>query len=163
MANILLVDDDPLLVRMYQKKFELDGHKIVTASDGSQLFSVLADFKPDVILLDVMMPEMNGINALKKLKATDQHKNIPVIMLTNVGSSEKDSEEALEAGAVAYLVKASYSPKEIVQKVKEIVQGYTKDIPEVKTKIKVEKSAPDESSKHEESEDDEPTVVIEDL
>ncbi|MFZ5438027.1 MAG: response regulator transcription factor [Patescibacteria group bacterium] len=163
MAKILLVDDDPLLIRMYQKKFELDGHQVITASDGNLLFDQLNNFKPEVILLDVMMPELNGLETLKKLKADEKHKSIPVVMLTNVGSSEKDSEAALEAGAVAYLVKASYTPKEIVQKVNEIISGYTHEVLQVKTKIK---PASNEDSQHlnqDKIESDKVQVTVEDL
>lgn len=136
MANILLVDDDPLLVRMYQTKFESDGYTVQTASDGLSAIDKLKEYKPDLILLDVMMPKMNGLDVLKKLKSQAETKGIPVVMLTNVGSSDADEAVGLELGAVAYLVKANYTPKEVVQKVKEILGGYKREIPNVKTVIK---------------------------
>lgn len=136
MANILLVDDDPLLVRMYQTKFKSEGHNVKTASDGEQAITKASEEKPDLILLDVMMPKMNGLDVLKKLKGNTGTKSIPVVMLTNVSSSEADEAAGLELGAVAYLVKANYTPKEVVQKVKEILSGYKRDIPDVKTAIK---------------------------
>ena len=136
MAKILLVDDDPLLTRMYQTKFNSEGHVVENASDGVKALEMVGQVKPDLILLDVMMPRMNGLEVLTKLKANPATKSIPVVMLTNVSASEADEEKGLELGAVAYLVKANYTPKEVVAKVKEILGGYKREIPEVKTQVK---------------------------
>ena len=140
MAKILLVDDDALLVRMYQTKLKADGYEVETASDGNEGFNKTKVFKPDLILLDVMMPKVNGFEMLQKLKENLYTKKIPVILLTNVGGSEADIEKGLSLGAVAYLIKANFLPKEIVQKVKEILAGYKRDLPEVKTTIKADLS-----------------------
>lgn len=136
MAKILLVDDDPLLVRMYQTKFELDGNVVEYASNGEECLTKAKSFGPDLILLDIMMPVMDGLTALSKLKKDSSTKNIPVIMLTNVSVSDTDTAKGLEIGAVAYLVKASYTPKEVVQKVKEILGGSVRELPKVKVSIK---------------------------
>lgn len=136
MAKILLVDDDPLLIRMYQTKFELDGDKVVTAGNGQIALEKAKEYKPDIILLDVMMPVLDGLVTLKKLKEDSELKHTPVVMLTNVSASDTDIEKGLELGAVSYLVKANYTPKEVVQKVKEIMGAYVRKIPEVKTVIK---------------------------
>ena len=132
MAKILLIDDDPLLVRMYQKKLENDGYMVATAGDGEEGLAKVAEFSPDLILLDIMMPKMNGLLVLKKLKENPATANIPVVMLTNVGSSDQDAEEGLELGAVAYLVKAVNRPSTVISKVKEILSGYVREIPQVK-------------------------------
>lgn len=123
MAKILLVDDDPLLVRMYQIKFENDGFEVVSASDGEDSLQKAQDLQPDLILMDIMMPKMNGLEALEKLKASGATKKIPVIMLTNVSGSDTDNEKGLELGAIAYMVKSNYLPKEVVQKVREILKA----------------------------------------
>lgn len=136
MAKILIVDDDPLLVRMYQTKFEADGNTVVTASNGEEGLAKVGTEKPDIVLLDIMMPKMDGLETLRQIKASESTKKIPVIMLTNVSSSEADSAKGLELGAVAYLVKADYIPSEIVQKVKEILSAYKKDLPQVKVAVK---------------------------
>jgi DNA-binding response OmpR family regulator len=136
MAKILLVDDDALLVRMYQTKLKADGFEVETAADGSEGFNKAKLFKPDLILLDVMMPKLNGFEMLGILKQNLETKRIPVILLTNVGGSEAEIEKGLSLGAVAYIIKADYVPKEIVQKIKEILAGYKQDLPEVKTVIK---------------------------
>lgn len=135
MAKILLVDDDPLLVRMYQKKLQNDGYEVATADDGDVALTKVSEFKPDLILLDIMMPRVNGLQALTKLKENKETSNIPVILLTNVGGNEEDAERGLELGAVAYLVKAGNRPVMVVQKVKEILAGYVHDLPKVKAVI----------------------------
>jgi DNA-binding response OmpR family regulator len=136
MAKILLVDDDPLLVRMYQIKFELDGNEVSTCGDGEEALEKLKSYTPDIVLLDIMMPKKDGLVTLEEIKENPETKKLPVIMLTNVSSSEADSQKGLELGAVAYLVKADYTPTEVVQKVKEILGAYTKDLPKVKVAIK---------------------------
>jgi CheY-like chemotaxis protein len=136
MIKILLVDDDPLLVRMYHKKLQNDGYEVDTASDGMEALEKLPNFFPDLILLDMMMPKMNGLEMLQKLQSNEKTKKIPVIMLTNVSSKDANAEKALEFGAVAYIVKAGNRPKVVVDKVKEILAGYKKEeVHEVKSTI----------------------------
>lgn len=137
MAKILLVDDDPLLVRMYQKKLQNDGFIVAVADNGIEGLLQVASFRPDLILLDIMMPKMNGLEVLQKLKENRDTQNIPVVLLTNVGASDEDTERGLELGAVAYLVKASNRPKVVVEKVKEILAGYVREIPQARDTIKV--------------------------
>lgn len=129
MAKILLVDDDPLLVRMYQKKFENDGYIVATSDNGIDSLQKVTEFLPDLILLDIMMPKMNGLEVLQKLKENDQTKSIPVVLLTNVGSSQEDTDRGLELGASAYIVKANNRPSAVVEKVKELLLGYVREIP----------------------------------
>lgn len=136
MAKILLVDDDPLLVRMYQKKLENDGYTVDTADDGNVALEKVNSFKPDLILLDIMMPKVNGYEVLKSLKSQSATQKTPVVLLTNVSSSDEDVEKGLELGAVAYLVKAGNRPSAVVAKVKEILSGYVRELPRVKAKIK---------------------------
>lgn len=136
MAKVFLVDDDPLLVRMYQKKLELDGYEVRTASNGDQALAEVESVKPDLILLDIMMPKKNGLEVLEELKKNSNTKAIPVIMLTNVSSKDANTEKALEIGAISYLVKSNYTPKEVVMKVKEILEASHSDVPDVKVIIK---------------------------
>jgi DNA-binding response OmpR family regulator len=139
MAKILLVDDDALLVRMYQKKLENDGYEVATADDGDVALTLVGEFKPDLILLDIMMPKVNGLQVLTKLKENKETSNIPVILLTNVGSSDEDVNRGLELGAVAYLVKAGNRPVVVVEKVKEILAGYVHELPKVKAVLRMKK------------------------
>lgn len=126
MAKILIVEDDPLMSRMYQKIFKFEGYDVVMAGDGEQGLEAAKKEKPTLILLDVMMPKMNGLQLLEKLKLDPDTKSTPVVMLTNL-AGEKDAEVALTKGAVKYIVKSEYEPKQITDMVKSILAGYTRD------------------------------------
>jgi len=146
MAKILLVDDDRLMVKMYQGKFEDDGYEVAVATNGELGIDKALEFKPDLILLDIMMPKVNGLEMLKRLKEKETTKKIPVILLTNVGS-EEDAKHGLSLGAVAYLVKAHYDVKDIVKKVKEVLHGYVRELPKVEVEVKGETDKNDEKRK----------------
>jgi len=135
MAKILIVDDDKLMVKMYQGKFKDDGFEVAVAVDGQEGFDKTLEFKPDLILLDIMMPVVDGLEMLKKLKSEAVTQKIPVILLTNIGGGDEDVDKGLSLGAVAYMVKAHYDVKDIVKKVKEILGGYVRELPKVKVII----------------------------
>jgi len=138
MVTLLLVEDDPLIARLYKGAFTLSGHEVQVAFNGEEGLQKLQEMKikPTLILMDVMMPKVNGLQLLERIKQDPATKNIPVVMLTNL-SDEKDVQKALDLGAVTYLVKSQYTPKEVVGKVKEIIAGYAGDtVPEVKVVIK---------------------------
>ncbi|HEY6736776.1 MAG TPA: response regulator [Candidatus Saccharimonadia bacterium] len=129
MAKVLIIEDDPLMSRMYQKIFTFEKYEVVMAGDGQQGLDLARSEKPTLILLDVMMPKMNGFQVLEKLKADPDTKQIPVVMLTNL-AGEQDAETALAKGAVKYIVKSEYEPKQVADMVKEILAGYTRnDVP----------------------------------
>ncbi len=119
--TVLLVDDDPLILRMYHRKLTDDGYAVATATNGEEALGQVAKEKPDLILLDVMMPKMNGVEVLKRLKADERTKDIPVIFLTNLGDSTDDMEKAKALGASEYLVKADVSLKQLSERVASIV------------------------------------------
>ena len=126
MAKILIIEDDPLMQRMYQKIFTFEKHEVEVAGDGEEGLAKVATGNPTIILLDVMMPKMNGLQVLEKLKADPATKAIPVVMLTNL-AGQQDAETALSKGAVKYIVKSEHEPKEIADMVNEIISGYTRD------------------------------------
>ena len=126
MAKILIIEDDPLMSRMYQKIFTFEKYEVVMAADGQQGLDLARSEHPTLILLDVMMPKMNGFQVLEKLKAEPDTKTIPVVMLTNL-AGEQDAETALSKGAVKYIIKSEYEPKQVADMVKEILAGYTRD------------------------------------
>jgi CheY-like chemotaxis protein len=126
MTKILIVEDDPLMSRMYQKIFKFEGYDVDFAVDGEEGFEKIKTEKPTLVLLDIMMPKMNGLQVLDKLKMDPELKAIPVIMLTNLAGTQ-DAEAALAKGAVKYIIKSEYEPKQIVNMVKEILAGYTRD------------------------------------
>lgn len=119
---VLLVDDDPLIIRMYQNKLSNDGYKVNIATNGEEALIEIRKEKPDVILLDVMMPKMNGVETLKELKKDPGTQTIPVIILTNLGDKQEDVEGAKKLGALDYLVKSDISLKALSQRVKQAVE-----------------------------------------
>lgn len=121
--TVLLVDDDPLIQRMYQRKLTSDGYTVVTATNGEEALAQLLKLKPDIILLDVMMPKMNGVETLKAVKGQDATKAIPVIILTNLGDNPADVENAKKLGALDYLVKSGIDLKSLSARVKKAVEG----------------------------------------
>jgi DNA-binding response OmpR family regulator len=123
MAKVLIVEDDPLISRMYQKIFTFEKFEVDVAANGEEALSKVGDFNPTLILLDVMMPKMNGLQVLEQLKLMDATKNIPVVMLTNL-SGQQDAETAIAKGAVKYIIKSEYEPKQVVDMVKEVLAGY---------------------------------------
>ncbi len=126
MAKVLIVEDDPLMSRMYHKIFNFEGYEVEMAGDGEEGLEKAKSVKPTIMLLDVMMPKMNGLQVLEKLKADPDTKTIPVIMLTNL-AGQQDAENAMSKGAVKYIVKSEHEPKEVVNMVKEILAGYTRN------------------------------------
>lgn len=119
MKNILLVDDDPDMLTLYEKFLTLEGFKVTAARGGEETLRIAAEAKPDLILLDVMMPKMNGIEALEALKSQPSTKDIPVAMFSNF-TDEKYTTAALKKGAVAYLAKSDYDPEELAALVKNL-------------------------------------------
>lgn len=118
MANILLVEDDAILVEMYQAKFELEGHDIKVATNGEECLTTLDTFTPDLILLDILMPKLNGFHVLKEIKKRPNLRQIPVILLTNLGEAEVDMNRELASalGVSDYLIKSHHTPDEVVTK-----------------------------------------------
>lgn len=126
MSRILIIEDDPLISRMYQQAFEFEKFEVVVANNGMVGMQELKKKIPTLILLDVMMPKMSGIEFIKKMKADEKYKNIPVVVLTNL-SGTRDAEEAISLGAVKFIIKSQYKPKQVVKEVKQILAGYTRD------------------------------------
>jgi len=120
-VKVLIVDDDAFLSGIYATKLELDGFSVVTARDGEEGLKAAFKEKPDLILCDVLMPKLDGFEVLKRLKADAQTKDIPVIMLTNLGQKE-DVEKGLEEGATDYLIKAHFVPAEAVAKIRKVLK-----------------------------------------
>ena len=111
-----------MVIRMYQRKLEAEGFKLTLAFNGEEGLAALKKEIPDLVLLDIMMPKMNGIEMLKAVKADPALKDIPVIILTNLGDRPEDVQKAKDLGAADYLVKANVSLKELVEKIKTILK-----------------------------------------
>lgn len=129
MAKILIVEDDTLLMEMYAQKFKKDGYEVVKAVDGEEGLRVARQEKPGLILLDIMMPKINGLQVLQAIKEDpdEQIKNIPVVLLTNLARGMSDVNRGLELGAATYLIKGKVKPAGVVAKVKEILEATGKN------------------------------------
>lgn len=119
--KILLVEDDPMIYRMYQKAFELEGFTVEIAEDGQKGLDKLTTFHPDIILLDIMMPHMNGVEMLAHLSEDPATKDIPTVVLTNV-SDLRTNHEIYEKGANLALVKSENDPDQVIAWVKSVLE-----------------------------------------
>ena len=119
-TKILLIEDEEMLANMYEVKFKNEGFDIVKALDGAQGLEMAKSVKPDFILLDIIMPKMDGFSVLKALKEDGTTKDVPVMLLTNLGQDE-DIERGKKLGSVGYLVKANITPSEVVDAVKKAI------------------------------------------
>jgi DNA-binding response OmpR family regulator len=118
--KILIIDDDPFLLIMYSKKFLAEGFIVNGVQTAAEGLAEAKNIKPDIILLDVMLPDEDGISLLKKLKRQKETASTPVILLSNI-SEQPHREQARVYGAAAYYVKACLEPAEIVDKVKKLL------------------------------------------
>ncbi len=121
--TILLIEDDQILLKMYTKKFSSEGFKVLSATDGAEALKILeGPEKPQIILADVMLPKMNGFEVLQSVKKNEATRNIPVILLTNLGGGEQDRAKGKSLGAADYLVKSEITPAQILEKVKNLIK-----------------------------------------
>lgn len=118
--TVLLVEDDASLGEMYTLKFKQEGFQLIVATDGASGLELARKHRPDLILLDVILPGMDGFAVLSALKADAATKATPVILLTNLGQ-DADMEKGKQLGAVDYLVKANLTPGEVVEKVRGLL------------------------------------------
>jgi two-component system sensor histidine kinase/response regulator len=117
MAKIAIIEDDQAISQMYRLKFDAEGYEVETAANGKLGLKLAEQMRPDIVLLDLMMPEMNGDEMLEKMRATDWGKDIKVIILTNVG--EQEAPEVLkQLGVRRFIVKAEMTPRQVAEMVK---------------------------------------------
>lgn len=118
MTKIAIIEDDAVISQMYRMKFESDGFDVQLASNGERGVALVEHFSPDIILMDLQMPEMDGATALTNIRKHDWGKDIPVIILTNLG--EEEAPKGIRAlGIHSYIVKAELTPRQVVQRVKQ--------------------------------------------
>jgi len=117
-TRIAIIEDDAAIAQMYRMKFEAEGYEVETAENGKLGLELAQTMQPDMILLDLMMPEMNGDEMLQRLRATDWGKEIKVIILTNMG--EQEAPEVLKTlGVSAFIVKADMTPRQVAELVQQ--------------------------------------------
>ncbi|HDZ54302.1 MAG TPA: response regulator [Candidatus Nealsonbacteria bacterium] len=120
MKRILFIEDESALQKTLGEILKQEGYQMISALDGEVGLELAKNQKPDLILLDLILPKLHGFEVLQQLAKDHQTKQIPVIVLTNLEDME-DIEKALELGATTYLVKENYSLEEIVKKIKKIL------------------------------------------
>lgn len=118
--KILLVEDESMIVEMYKLRLEEEGYEVLATDKGSEALTLATKAKPDLILLDIILPEVDGFTILQSLKAQSSTKKIPVLMLTNLGQ-ESDQKKGNEFGAAGYFVKASHTPADIIKEIKKVL------------------------------------------
>ena len=125
MKRLLFIEDELALQKTLGDMFRRNGYEVISALNGKAGIELANKEKPDVILLDLILPKMDGFEVLSNLKKTEETKEIPVIILTNLDNMS-DIDKALELGAKIYLVKANYSQEEVVEKVNQVLSSREK-------------------------------------
>jgi adenylate cyclase len=120
MQNVLLVEDDELISDLYSTVLELGGFKVDRVADSTTVLQRVTEIEVDLIVLDLMMPLMSGMQVLEKLKADETYRNIPVIMFSNL-LDPAASEEAIQKGALRYALKSDYPPRAFISLIKEVL------------------------------------------
>ena len=120
MKSILFIEDEQALQKTIGDRLSPEGYEIISALDGEIGLNLAKTKKPDLILLDLILPKLQGLEVLKKLKEDKETKEIPVVILTNLEEMEK-VDKALELGATTYLIKANYSLEELTEKIRNIL------------------------------------------
>ena len=118
--KILIVEDEPFLLDMYKMKFKQGGFEVISAVDGEEAIRISRREKPNIILLDIMMPKIDGFEVLENLKKSPLTKSIPVLIFSNFSQKEQ-KEKGIALGAADYFVKTNYTPAQVLEKVKNIL------------------------------------------
>ena len=120
-ALLLIAEDDQFYANLYKTKLEKEGFAVVISTNGSETMQLIEKNKPNLIILDIVMPELDGFEVLKQLKQKPDFKNVPVIVLSNLGQQE-DIDRALSLGAFRYIVKSNVSIHDMVESVEEALR-----------------------------------------
>lgn len=120
MEQILLVEDDPFLIDIYTTKLKEAGFSIEVAVNGEEAIRKIKEKRPDLVVLDIVLPQIDGWEILRKIKSEPKFKNLKVIILSNLGQKE-EVEKGMDLGAVKYLIKAHYTPSQVVEEIKKII------------------------------------------
>jgi len=129
-TRVLVVDDDKTLLNMYKERLEASGYQVITAVNGEIALSKAVETLPHIILLDIMMPKVNGFDVLNIVKSTPETKNIPVIILTAL-TQENHKQKGIADGADDYIIKSEVMPKQVVQKIEKVISEHRKKIEEM--------------------------------
>jgi len=118
--KVLLVEDDSMIVQMYKTRMDSEGWEVFFTDRGSEAMKIAKEEKPDIILLDIILPEVDGFTILKDLKADPATKKILVLMLTNLGQ-ESDQNKGKEMGVDGYFIKSQHTPGDVITKIESLI------------------------------------------
>lgn len=127
-TKILMVDDDKMLIDLYKERLELAGYNVEISRDGEEGLAKIHTVKPDLVLLDIMMPKVNGYEALASIKSDPETKDIPVIILSAL-MRDVNKSKAVESGADDYIIKSEAMPADVIGKIEAVLKKYHKDVP----------------------------------
>ena len=116
MKSILLVEDDPFIIDIYTTKLKKSGFAVETASNGRMALEKVKEKKPDLVILDIVLPEVDGWEFLRRVKARPEFKDLKIIILSNLGQ-KGEIEKGISLGSVKYLIKTHYTPSEVVEEI----------------------------------------------
>lgn len=119
-GKILIIEDDRYISKMYQLKLSLEGYDVQVADNGRTGVDKVKEFMPDIILLDILMPELDGFEVLQIIKSEEATKAIPVLIMSNLGQ-EDHIQKGMEMGAIGYIVKSQFTPSKVVENIKEVL------------------------------------------
>jgi len=119
--TILLIEDDPFLIDIYTTKLKESGFKVEVATNGEEGIIKAQETKPNLIVLDIVLPQIDGWEILKEIKANPNLKKIPVVILSNLGQ-KSEVEKGIKLGAVKYLIKAHFTPSEVIEEIKKVLK-----------------------------------------
>jgi DNA-binding response OmpR family regulator len=119
-TKIVLVEDDPLLIDIYSTKFKESGFEVAVVDRGDAAPSFIAKERPDLVVLDIVLPQKDGWDILRTVKSNEKTKDIKVVILSNLGQKE-EIEKGMALGASGYLIKAHHTPSEVVREIKKIL------------------------------------------
>jgi len=118
--RILVVDDEIYIVHILEFSLTMEGYSVLTASDGEEALQVIERERPDLVVLDIMMPRLDGYEVCRRLRATEEYRSLPVILLSAKGRSI-DRDAGLQAGADDYIIKP-FSPRKLLEKIRELLE-----------------------------------------
>lgn len=122
LKKVLIVEDESALVEILKDKLDEEKvFKVFVAKDGVEGLKMVSKIKPDLILLDIVMPKMDGITMMQRLKKDKEYKKIPIVILTNLGTTE-DAERAIKQGAYDFLIKAEWKLEDVIKKIRKILK-----------------------------------------
>jgi len=122
MKKILLIEDEQFIADMYKMKFIKEGYDITVAGDGETGLELFESIKPDLVLLDLVLPKMNGFQVLEKIRADSENKNVKVFILSNLGQTGEIN-QGFKEGADGYLIKSNLTPSQLIQSIEKIFKG----------------------------------------